>query len=405
MIAEELRRIHDDYRHAIEAARDGKLPEEARDKASADVIDLRHKLDAALIEDKADREDDNLAAAIEAREASARIAATVKKATEPRTSFPGLVDYIEKRVQHASFNVPLETRATYDLTTSESSYMYGSRLIPQTWAEQVWLFEIAQSGVLQAGPTIINSTNANPISTPTLTTDMTAAARTEGSANTNSTYPVIGTVPLNGYPISGWVSISDEMLRDSGPDLESLLGRLAGRALGAGMAAYLGDIDSGSGESAPAAITVGVTSAATCASATAVTVDELITLYAGVLPAYRVNGKFIANSAVTLSTMLAKNGEGTYLWAPAVAAGAPDTFLGKPWFEDAYFDASAASNIPVVFGDVAAAYVVRLVGGVQVDFSRDYQFPSFETSMRFQQVFDAATMDTLAVKGLTLAAS
>ena len=57
MTADELRAIHEEYRRAVEAARDETLPEESRAKAGTDLVDLRHKLDAALIEDKQYRED------------------------------------------------------------------------------------------------------------------------------------------------------------------------------------------------------------------------------------------------------------------------------------------------------------------------------------------------------------
>jgi HK97 family phage major capsid protein len=401
----EARTHFEAYRKALEALRGDDLTDEARASAEADLSDSRLAMDSALVEGAEDRESDNILEIIERRDYLAKLQAGVMP-TERKSELPveQMREFVDGKINHLSFKIPSEVRTTTDMTTTDTS-AYGSYTIPQTWADNVRLFEIAQSGVLQAGPTIINSANANQINMPILSTDMTAAARTEGSANTDSTYPVFRTAALNGYPISGWVSISDEMLRDSGVAMEALLAKLAGRCLGATMASYLGDIDTGTGGAGvPAAITVGVTSAVTAASSTAVTVDELKTLYAGVLPAYRINGKYIANSAVTLSTMLAKDGDGQYLWQPAVAEGQPDRFLGKPWFEDAYFDASAASNIPVVFGDVAAAYAVRLVGDIQVDFSRDYQFPSFETSMRFQRVFDAVTWDALAVKGITLKA-
>jgi HK97 family phage major capsid protein len=408
MTAEELSRLHQEYSEACEIARNPESDEQAA-ASQAIVLDLRHKLDEALIADKAEREDEQRAAAVEAREWAAKKAAQVET-PEVRTSFPGFEDFVEGRKQSVKYSIPQsnikslrEARTTYDMTTSDTS-AYGSRLIPQTWADEVRLFEIGMSGVMQAGPTIINSDNAGQTNLPLLTTDMAAAKRTEGSANTDSGYPVFGTASLLGTPYSGWVSITEEMVRDSGPEMEALLGRLAGRSLGAALGACLGDIDYGTGASGyPASITYGLTSAVTCASQTAVTVDELLTLYQGVLPAYRLRGSFIANSAVTLSTMLSKDGQGSYLWAPAISASAPDTFMGKPWYEDAYFDASASGNIPVVFGDVQAAFAVKFVGPIEVSFSRDYQFPSFEISMRFQQVFDSATIDTIAVKGATLA--
>jgi HK97 family phage major capsid protein len=148
---------------------------------------------------------------------------------------------------------------------------------------------------------------------------------------------------------------------------------------------------------------VGITNGKTSASQTAPTLDELKELFYSVLPQYRAVGRFVANSTLTLAVALMKDGEGKYMLNPAPAAGEPDTLFGKPWFEDAYFDASASGNIPCIFGDVESAYIVRRIGGIQVDLSRDFAFTSFETTARWAMWHDAALIDTIACKALTLA--
>lgn len=395
----DLRQLHEEYRRAVEAARDESLSDEARATAQADMIEKRHALDAALVEAEEAREDEAREAAVEARMAAMKKLADVKPAIRPN-AFPieQLRAFANREVDKVSFMAMPESRT--DMTTSDTTG-YGSYTIPQSWYDRVVTFQLAQSGVLQAGPTIIQTSNGAQINVPTLTTDLTSVAGSEGAAATVTNY-VFGQALLNQYRIDGFVALSDELLRDSDM-IEGVLADLAGRSLGAKMAGYLGDIDVGTGSSAPAAITVGVTSAVTAASTTAVTMDELKTLYYSVLPGYRAQGKWIANSAVTLATALMKDDNGNYMWHPSVLAGQPDTFMGKPWFEDAYFDASASGNIPVVFGDVAAAYWVRRIGGIEVGFSRDFAFTSFETTMRFAMWFDAVTVDAIAVKGITLA--
>lgn len=405
MTAEELVQIHEDYRRAIESARDESLSQETRDKAGADVIELRHKLDAALIEDKLEREDEARAAAVEARAAAARLAhGTVP---ERKCSFPeaDIKALREGRANQLVYTIPIERRTTTVLTTVDTS-SYSSYSIPQEWADMIYSFEIAESGVLAAGPKILSTASGEQINMPKTVTNPTATAGTEGVAPTNSTTYVLGTVPFNNYRIDGFIPLSDELLRDSGVNLEAYVREEAARALAAKKAAYLGDIDIGTGSNAPAAITVGVTSALTAASSTAVTPDELKQLMYSVLPAYR-NGRtgaaWIANSAETLRLALAKDDNGNYIWQPSQVADEPDRLWGRPWFEDAYFDASASGNIPVVFGNVNRAYTVRNVGAIEVSFSRDFLFTNFAVTCRFAEWFDAATMDAIAVKGITLA--
>ncbi len=403
MTADELRAIHEEYRRAVEAARDETLPEESRAKAGTDLVDLRHKLDAALIEDKQYREDQERAEAIEARSRVASVLAGAQP-IEKKSAFDQakLKDFIEGRSNQAVFNVPMEHRTTTVLTSVDTS-SYSSYSVPQVWADSIYSFEIAESGVLAAGPKILTTASGEQINYPITLTDPTATAGSQGAAASNSTSYVLSTVPLNSYRIEGFIPLSDELLRDSGVDLEAYVMEEAGRALAAKKAAYLGDIDVGTGSSAPAAITVGVTSAVTAASQTAVTLDEIKTLRYSVLPRYQANAKFIANSAETLRAALAKDDNGVWLWNPATAANEPDRMFGKPWLEDVYFDASASGNLPIVYGDVGRAYIVRNIGGVEVSFSRDFLFTQFSVTCRFAEWFDAATIDAIAVKGITLA--
>lgn len=404
MNAENLRKLHDAYRAAVSAARDEGASEEARKAAAEDLIVKRHALDEALVQAQEEREDERRAEMVEAREKAQREVAAVDVPKTPRGALPveEVRAFAEGKLPYLNLSIPYpEKRTEYDVSTAASG-AYGSYLIPQTWADYVVTSEVAQSGVLKAGPTILRTAGGGQINIPYLSTDIAAAAGTEGSDATQDT-PVFGTVPLNSYRIDGYVNITEELLRDSGVDLNEYLGRIAGRALGYKMAAYLGDIDIGSGSLAPAAITVGATSAVTAAGQDTVTMDELKELFYDVLPQYRSNGSFIANSDITQELAMMKDDTGNYLWQPSNMASEPDKLWGRPWYEDAQFDASSTGNIPVVFGDVKAAYVVRLVGAIDISFSREAGFKSFEVVMRYGQWFDAATVDATAVKCITLA--
>jgi HK97 family phage major capsid protein len=394
MLAEEMRTIHTDYRRAIEAARDESASAEARAEATKNAAELRRKLDEANIQDKEDREASELAVALEARE---RVEKFMAKVETPETR--GLA-------YNRSFEVMLpknlrEMRTEYDISTAASN-AYGSYLIPQTWASTIATAMVAQSGVLQAGPTIIRTAGGGQMNFPTLSTDIAAAAVTEGSAATQDT-PVFGTVPLNAYSEGGYLIITEDLINDAGPDVDTYLAGLAGRAIAQRVAAYLGDEDIGTGSSYPAAITVGATSGVTAASQTSVTMDEMLALYGSVIPPYRVNGKWIVNNDIFCEMLAAKNGIGGYLLNPSVSAGVSDTLLGKALIEDQYFDASAAANKVAGFGDVAAAYIVRYTGPVQIDFSAEAGFTSFEVYLRYKIRFDAATLLASAFKVVTLA--
>lgn len=412
MDATQLQQKHDEYRRACENARDEAASPEQKAAALKDMFRLRDEIDAALIDDKVAREDAERAAQVEeARNRAAKIAAGIKLPVENPFPLDAIRRYGASKTpkETLSFVIPLDARQMAmmsrpqgaDWTTTDTT-TYTSYTVPQSWQTDVYMFQIAQSGVLAAGPTILRTANGNQINWPKLTTDMASAAGTQGNAATE-TNPVFGTAALNSYRLDGWTPIADEVFRDSGVDIEAVLRRLAARSLAAKAAPYYGDIDVGTGTDLPNAITKGITTGKTSASATTPTMDEAIQLYYSVLPQYRAVGKWIGNSAITQAFALMKDDYGRYLWQPSVAAGQPEMFYGKPWFEDSYFDASTTGNIPLIFGDVESAYMVRYVGGIQVDLSRDFAFTSFETTARWAMYHDAETIDTIACKALALA--
>lgn len=400
----DLQQLHEEYRRAVEAARDEAASDEARKAAQADLIDKRHALDAALIAVEEARADNERKAAVE-RAASIAVAAEAA-GQQQRQKPAGLpIEEIRKygmgtlRGETFSFRIEPERRA--DWTTIDTT-TYSSYTVPQSYINSVYNFQIAQSGILKAGPRILNTANGNQINYPKLVTDMTTLAGVEGVAATE-TNPVFGTVPLNSYRVDGFTPISDELLRDSGVDIEALVMELAGRSIAAKVAAYYGKVGVGTGSSLPAALTIGTTLGVTAVSTTSPTLDEVKKLMYSVLPQYRVNGAFVANTTLTQDVALMKDDDGRYLWNPSVSSAEPDRLFGKPWYEDAYLDASTTGLKPLVFGDIGAAYIVRRIGGIEVSFSRDFAFTSFETTARWAMWHDAATIDTIAAKHLILA--
>src|SRR5660398_245169 len=281
MNSEELGRLHEDYRKAIEVMRDEEASPEARQEAQDKHMDLRHQIDAALIEDKATREEEDRQSALEARLHTSKELGDMR----PKSTFP--MDKAKafgestQRGETLSFNMPMAAEWTTIGTTTNAD-----NFVPDTWASEVALFQVAQSGVLQAGPRILTTANGNQINYPTLTTDMSSAAGSEGTAATG-TSPVFGTAPLNSYRVDGFTPISQELFRDSGVAIEPLLRELAARSLAAKAAPYYGDVDIGTGSSIPAAITVGTTLGVTAVGVDTVTISEMKTLMKSVLPTYR----------------------------------------------------------------------------------------------------------------------
>jgi HK97 family phage major capsid protein len=385
----EAKRLIDVRQRAVNEFRTSEEPETQR-KAWDAAEEARSSLDSMIVE-VLEREEQ---AAEEAREAAA-----VVQSAAPKSDLP--VDEIRAvaRGERGRFEDMLDFRA--DIVTSDST-VYAQYTVPQSWASTVINFQIAQSGLLQAGPTILTTQGGNQINLPALLTDAAAVLTAEGSAATQ-TNPVFTTIPLNAYRFDGYFSVSNEVLDDTGVDLTGLLRTYAGRAIAAKVNPYFTDPDTGDGSSKPAAVQVGCTSALTAASYSALTLEELKQLYYTVLPVYRANGKWVGNSALTLAIAQMRDDTGAFIWQPSLASAEPDRFMGKPWFEDAYMDSFATGNEPVIFGDIAAGYTVRYAhGGMQFIASKEFAVTSFETTFVWGLWMDAVATDAKAIYSITL---
>lgn len=86
--------------------------------------------------------------------------------------------------------------------------------------------------------------------------------------------------------------------------------------------------------------------------------DAMISLYYGLKQQYRNGASFLMSDATMESVRKFKDGDGTYLWSPATAAGEVPTFLGKPVRTDDNMDAVGAGKFPIAFGNFKRAYLI-----------------------------------------------
>ena len=172
---------------------------------------------------------------------------------------------------------------------------------------------------------------------------------TENSAYTESN-PTFGQKQIDAYKLTDLCRVSVELLKDSTFDIEAYLRQEFARAFGiAEEEAFC----VGNGTTQPTGIftenggTVGVTAA----SATAITVDEIISLVHALKAPYRKNAKFLMNDATVALLRKLKDQNGQYLWQPSVQAGVPDRLLGYEIYTSPYVPVAQAGALAIAFGD------------------------------------------------------
>ena len=171
-----------------------------------------------------------------------------------------------------------------------------------------------------------------------------------------------GQVSIGAYKLATMIKVSQELLNDSVFNLERYIAREFGRRIGAKEeeAFFIGD-----GTGKPTGIfhsTGGAGVGVTAASASAITIDEIMDLFYSLKSPYRKNGVFITNDATIKAIRKLKDGNGQYLWQPSVSAGQPDNLLNRPLKTSAYVPVIASAAKTIAFGDFSYYWVADRQG-------------------------------------------
>ena len=158
------------------------------------------------------------------------------------------------------------------------------------------------------------------------------------------------------------IKVSEELLSDSVFNLERYIAKEFGRRIGAKEeeAFFVGD-----GTGKPTGIfhsTGGAGVGVTAASASAISIDEIMDLFYSLKSPYRKNAAFVTNDATIKAIRKLKDGNGQYLWQPSVTAGQPDSLLNRPLKTSAYVPVIASAAKTIAFGDFSYYWVADRQG-------------------------------------------
>lgn len=175
---------------------------------------------------------------------------------------------------------------------------------------------------------------------------------------------VFSQVSIGAYKLGTLIKVSNELLNDSVFNLEQYISKEFARRIGNKEedAFFNGD---GSGKlvgifNGTGGAQVGVTTA----SASAITADEVIDLFYSLGAPYRKNAVWVVNDATVKAIRKLKDGNGNYLWQPALTSGTPDTLLGRPVKTSAYVPAISSGAKVIAFGDFGYYWIADRQGRV-----------------------------------------
>lgn len=223
---------------------------------------------------------------------------------------------------------------------------------------------LLQFGAVRPYATVIRTTNGNTIPIPTVDDTANTGSDLGENAAASTTDVTFGQRTLGAYKLSSdIVKVSSELLEDSALNISQIVGELLGERL-ARRSENKYAVGTGAGDIY--GFTTLAATGKTTASATAITVDELLDLIDSVDPAYHMNARFMMHHTIKTAVRKLKDGNGQYLWQAAVQAGDPSTLLGFPVaVNQEMASAIATTNKTVAFGDFSN-YWIRDVNDVRL---------------------------------------
>lgn len=392
----DITQLQKDYVHAIASAQDESLSGDARDRATADAVRLRHDIDSTLIARTSDRESDEARAKAESI-AYGMGSFSAATATSDGVVVGGLLDLASRKREGFTFELyPRETRT--DVINVTNAGAYAGYTVPTSLSDAVWIYRRQMSAVRQVA-TILPTRSGEVLNLPTVTTDPVATWKGE-DAQLDTIYPVFGEKTLTSWKLGGIVNVSAEVMRDSIIDMGSMIGKLLGRDIGTKEAVQFVQ---GDGTTEPGGVCIEASSGKTTAAAPSFTADELLDLKFSVAAPYRNSPStaWLFGDAGLTNLSKLKDGEGNYLLRPSLVEGTPDTLFGQKLLNEVNMPAPTAGLTPVAYGDFSAFYI-RDVGPLRIDASIDFRFDYDLVSLRVLHAVDSTLVDVNAVKLLTM---
>ena len=162
---------------------------------------------------------------------------------------------------------------------------------------------------------------------------------------------------LSAFKMGKMIRVSTELLNDSAFDIATYIAERFGKTMGrAEEKAFI----VGTGDKQPTGIlndSIGAEAGAVADSETAVFFDDIFRLYYSLKSPYRAKAAFICNEELLLQLMTLKDGQGNYIWKPALDIGKPDTLLGRPIYTSGYMPGIEKGEKVMTFGDYSYYWV------------------------------------------------
>lgn len=313
-------------------------------------------------------------------------------------------DAFDAYLRHGTNELSAEQRSALNEMRAQAASVgdKGGYTVPRTLLTKV-VESMKQYGGIANVSQIIYTNTGNPIDWAT--SDGTAeegellgenAAGTEGDVTFGSA--TLGAKKLS----SKIIRVSNELLADSGLDIEAFLGGRIAQRIGRGEAKHLIKGSGAGSPLQPRGLEVSVTGGVTGKTTMVLDYLDLTALKHSVDPAYRASPKtrwaFNDSTLQTITEM--KDSTGRPLWLPAVAGMAPSTILDHEYVIDQGIDGIGVGKKFMFFGDFDN-FIIRRVNYMVIKRLVERYAEYDQTGFLAFHRFDCCLQDSAAIKALT----
>ena len=277
----------------------------------------------------------------------------------------------------------------------EGTNSEGGYLVPEEFENRV-IDKLKELNVIRRYAHVIRTSSKHAI--PVEASAGVATWITE-EGQYQGTDPSFGQVTLDAFKVGQMIKVSEELLEDTQFDLA---GYLADQLASAIAAAEEEAFCTGNGTGKPTGIFTSATGTpgVTTAAADKITADEIIDLIYSLKAPYRRNARFFLNDSTIKAVRKLKDGNGNYLWQPAMTEGQPDRLAGFP-VESTQAPSIAAGALVIAFGDLGYYWIADRT---DMDIRRlnELYAENGQVGFRGSRRVDAKLVQTEAVKLLQM---
>jgi len=307
----------------------------------------------SAIYDKMEAEMNELTAALERQERSEKMDAILNKATSaPLVSKPEATDAVnaEKAGRFSDqYRKDMLTALRTDFRNVsdvlyEGSDANGGYLVPDEYDKRL-IEGLEEENIMRALGTRITTSGEHKINIAA--TKPAASWIEEGGALTfgEATFDQI---VLDAHKLHVAIKVTEELLYDSAFNLETYIINAFTKALAnAEESAFL----TGNGTGKPKGVLLDAETGVTTKYTDKIVADEIIDLVYSLKRPYRKNASFILNDSTLAAVRKLKDGNGVYMWQPALTAGETDRLFGYPVRTSQFAPEIEAASKAIGFGD------------------------------------------------------